>query len=497
MATQLVWLRNDLRLTDHPALYGASDMGGAQSITTASEKADSTAASTTTTPDVHIVICMTPEQWCAHSESAAKQSLRVALIDALGKECEQKGIMLHTLHLNTFSECAPALLDLCQSLKCESIWWQSELPFDEQQRDSQVERLLSEHGVTVHHLAPDLIVSQPLLNNQGTPFKVFTPYYRRWIEILKSNAFYSYPEMPSKAKGTYGDVNHSTAINISNEYFANERYRDDIWPANYAHIKETLDSFCSLKEADYEAVREIPSTAGTSLLSPYLALGAVGPRELLSALKNGYQIREEGYWADSIWLKELAWRDFYKQLMWHFPRLSMRQAFKPETEQIIWSKNDTHFQAWCDGQTGFPIVDAAMRQLNQTGWMHNRLRMITASFLTKLLFIDWRKGEDYFMSKLIDGEFAANNGGWQWSASTGCDAVPYFRVFNPTRQSETYDTNGHFIRRFVPELSALSDKEIHSPSVSHRQQCRYPEPIIDYKSARKHAIDAFAEYTHK
>ncbi|WP_315982612.1 FAD-binding domain-containing protein [Aliamphritea spongicola] len=154
------------------------------------------------------------------------------------------------------------------------------------------------------------------------------------------------------------------------------------------------------------------------------------------------------YWLESDWLRELAWRDFYRQLLIQFPAINKHKPFKADTDQIRWQQNDAHWQAWCTGRTGFPIIDAAMRQLLQTGWMHNRLRMLTASFLTKLLFQDWRRGEAFFMQHLVDGDFAANNGGWQWSASVGCDAAPYFRVFNPLRQSEKFDPEGLFIRRF-------------------------------------------------
>ena len=167
-------------------------------------------------------------------------------------------------------------------------------------------------------------------------------------------------------------------------------------------------------------------------------------------------------------------------------------ANRSETERVAWRQDEIGFQAWCEGKTGFPIVDAAMRQLLQTGWMHNRLRMITASFLSKLLLIDWHRGEQFFMQHLIDGEFAANNGGWQWSASTGVDAAPYFRVFNPTRQSERFDADGEFIRRFVPELRQVPGKQIHNPSDQTRQETGYPMPVVDYKPARQAAIEAFA-----
>ena len=173
------------------------------------------------------------------------------------------------------------------------------------------------------------------------------------------------------------------------------------------------------------------------------------------------------------------------------PDLSKSLPFKPETQRVQWNQDQAAFKAWCEGKTGFSIVDAAMRQLNQTGWMHNRLRMIAASFLTKLLLIDWREGEKYFMETLIDGEFAANNGGWQWSASTGCDAAPYFRVFNPTRQSERFDPDGQFIKKFVPELKNVDSKHIHAPTRAICQQTGYSEPVVDYKQARAYAIAAF------
>ncbi|TDO98223.1 cryptochrome/photolyase family protein [Marinomonas balearica] len=490
MSIQLIWLRNDLRLTDHPAIYGASN----ERLSTDSNK------SVTHHNELHIVVTLTPEQWGKYDESTAKQSLRLALIQALVDKSATKDITFHLLHLNAFSDCAPALLDLCQALNCHSIWWQSELPYDERQRDAQVEVLLGEHNINVHSLAPDILVSQPVLNGQGLPFKVFTPFYRRWLDALKKNHFYVYPDaLPNNCNNGQKEPPKAQLRSYAalNTLLEKRHYRDDLWPANYTHIKESLNTFCETKASHYKDTRDFPAISGTSLLSPYLSLGAIGPRELLSTLRDHHNKEAGEDWTAGTWLKELAWRDFYRQLMWQFPHLSKRKAFKPETERIVWLENKDHFQAWCDGQTGFPIVDAAMRQLKQTGWMHNRLRMITASFLTKLLFMDWRKGEAYFMSQLIDGEFAANNGGWQWSASTGCDAAPYFRVFNPTRQSETYDKKGKFIRFFVPELQHLSDKDIHKPTPEQCKKTRYPEPIIDYKSARAYAIEAFAHYTRK
>jgi deoxyribodipyrimidine photo-lyase len=191
-----------------------------------------------------------------------------------------------------------------------------------------------------------------------------------------------------------------------------------------------------------------------------------------------------------VWLNELIWRDFYRHLLYHFPRLSQEQNFNQKYNSMQWLNNKSHFSLWCQGQTGYPIVDAAMRQLNQTGWMHNRLRMIVASFLTKHLLIDWRWGERYFMSKLIDGDLAANNGGWQWAASTGCDAQPYFRIFNPIRQSERFDLKGAFIRKYLPELKDVPDNKIHFPHdfiEASAMQCYWPA-MVDHKAARARAL---------
>lgn len=464
--TQLVWLRNDLRLSDHPAIFEAQQQG-----------------------DMALVVCLTPEQWHEHNESNAKCALREQLIQTLQQQAHSQGIPCHVLSLKRFSDCADALVKLCQNQGYQQLWWQNELPVHEAQRDAKVETQLNQSGISCQRLAPDLIVSEPVLNQQGQPFKVFTPFYKRWLATLVS-----------KVSTPYGLPAQQSPVNTMPEPFTalsdRNSYRGDLWPADYQVIREKLWLFCHNKEPDYDELRDFPAKPYTSTLSPYLALGAIGPRECLEAIIHSCAEGERD-WQASVWLKELAWRDFYKQLMGFFPDLSKSLPFKPETQYVQWKHNPAGFQAWCEGNTGFPIVDAAMRQLNQTGWMHNRLRMIAASFLTKLLLIDWRAGEKYFMEKLIDGEFAANNGGWQWSASTGCDAAPYFRVFNPTRQSERFDPDGQFIKKFVPELKNIDSKKIHDPSSAIRKQTGYCEPVVDYKQARAHAIAAFENLKDK
>lgn len=457
-ATQLVWLRNDLRLDDHPALALSAEQGLLQ-----------------------VVFCATPKQWQQHHESAARLGLRAVVLQDLADRLAQRGIPFHLLEVDYFMDVPAKLLRFCQQKNIRDIWFQAETPLNELRRDQAVSEALSKADINVHILAEDLLVALPVHTQQNEPFKVFTPYYRRWLQILEDIQQAPYPEPTLQGKALIPTI-------LKCDWAG--KFRNDLWPGNEQKALERLSVFCELKLGDYKTQRDFPHKAATSTLSPYLANGQLGPRRLLATIQL-YCAKADRDWCHDDWLRELAWRDFYKQLLLFFPRLSLGKAFKPETEQIIWRTDEVGFKAWCEGKTGFPIVDAAMRQLNQTGWMHNRLRMISASFLSKLLLLDWRRGEHYFLETLIDGEFAANNGGWQWSASTGVDAAPYFRVFNPTLQSERYDPQGLFIQRFVPELKGVPVRQVHNPPTELRKQCGYPQPIVDYKEARKEAIATF------
>uniref|UniRef100_UPI002896DFC4 FAD-binding domain-containing protein n=1 Tax=Leclercia sp. TaxID=1898428 RepID=UPI002896DFC4 len=232
---------------------------------------------------------------------------------------------------------------------------------------------------------------------------------------------------------------------------------------------------------------------GTSRLSACLALGVLSPRQCLHRLLAEQPEALEGG-PGAVWLNELIWRECYRHLMTYHPDLCKYRPFIRWTDNVEWQSDDVQLKAWQEGQTGYPIVDAAMRQLNETGWMHNRLRMITASFLVKDLLIDWRAGERYFISQLIDGDLAANNGGWQWAASTGTDAAPYFRIFNPTTQGQKFDSDGVFIRRWLPELATVPDKAIHDPWIWADKQgvtLAYPRPVVDHKQARVATLAAY------
>ncbi|EWM40830.1 FAD binding domain of DNA photolyase family protein [Bordetella holmesii 35009] len=243
----------------------------------------------------------------------------------------------------------------------------------------------------------------------------------------------------------------------------------------------------------YHERRDLPALPGTSALSPYLASGVLSPAQCLrAALRANQGEIDSGQQGARAWITELLWREFYLHLLAAYPALSMHQPMRPETRYLAWRRAPEDLRAWQEGRTGIPLVDAAQRQLLATGWMHNRLRMVSAMFLAKNLLLDWRLGEAWFMGHLIDGDLAANNGGWQWSASTGADAVPYFRVFNPITQSRRFDPKAAFLRHWLPELAGLDDKSIHEPSDAQRRATGYPQAIADLKTSRLRAIEAFS-----
>jgi deoxyribodipyrimidine photo-lyase len=464
----LVWLRNDLRLEDNPALHYASITG-----------------------KVRVVYILTFKQWKIHNVSEASIAFRLARVKELAVECGDLGIEFEILQVDLFSQVSELLKVYCQDHNIDSLWYNKETPFDENKRDQEVKQTLESISVKTHDKPYDLIVSQPVYNLAGNAFKVFTAYYKKWLIMLQNQ---NNKVLDSPSSQGQKIINNTKIIDNTHSEF-----RIDLWPVDSEEINKRFNRFTKKKIFDYESLRDFPSSPATSLLSPYLALGMIGPRQCLEKIRLSYENSGDHgneQWLSDPWLRELTWRDYYRQLMIHFPHVSKNKDFKSNTQNIPWMDEGEEYKAWCKGQTGFPLIDAAMRQLNQTGWMHNRLRMLAASFLTKLLFIDWRTGEKYFMQTLIDAEHSANNGGWQWSASTGCDSAPYFRVFNPTRQSEKFDKTGDFIRKFVPELASLDNKSIHNPSDQQRLNNNYPGPVVDYKFARIRAIELFKKHTN-
>lgn len=355
-------------------------------------------------------------------------------------------------------------------------------------RDAAVAQRLEVLGIAFTQVKDQVIFAKnEVMTQKETPFHVFTPYYRRWMAKLYAGAidcqqdnwaqladnqkalpaaFQPPPEMPTlEALGFTPQTLLLSGVETS--------------------AQALLEDFLTRIDR-YHLARDFPSKKGVSYLSVHVRFGTLSIRHLVTL---ALEADNEGA---QVWLKELVWREFYQQFLTHYPNV-VRESFKEEYRDLKWENNEAWFECWKAGQTGYPLIDAAMRQLLHSGYMHNRLRMIVASFLVKDLLIDWRWGEAWFAKMLLDFDLAANNGGWQWAASTGCDAQPYFRIFNPITQSEKFDPSGDFIRRYVPEIAHLDNKSIHAPwlSKTHKKPLNYPDPIVDHKTQRLKALELF------
>jgi deoxyribodipyrimidine photo-lyase len=452
----LLWFRNDLRIHDNPALHHFLNVNDSDKERKA-------------------IFFISEKQWHAHDWSPIKIDFIKRHAHALVEQLSQLNIKLELVSSPDFSSQITFLKAYCEKNNISRVVANSELEFNEQQRDKH----LIEQGVPLTLFEADVIVPKgKLLNKSGQMYKVFTPFKRAWLQYVRQYGF-DYLGKP--------EIIHQPTIPVDNKL----THCSSAWPLACEYERNTLGSFYQDKLIDYEKVRDIPSIKGTSGISPYLASGTISVRYVLIALLNhSPDILLATDSAEFSWLNEIIWRDFYRHLMFHEQKLCKNFCFKDKYNGIYWPYNESLFTAWCEGRTGYPLVDAAMKQLNQTGWMHNRLRMVVASFLTKHLLIDWRKGEKYFMQQLIDGDLASNNGGWQWAASTGCDAQPYFRIFNPIRQSERFDPDGTFIRKYIPELKDVPDKKIHFPHQYIKDQGMdiYWPAIVEHKEARQKAL---------
>ena len=369
-------------------------------------------------------------------------------------------------------------------------------------RDGLVRGHLAEHGIALHTGKDHVVFErQEVMTQSGTAFSVFTPYKNAWLR--KVNDFYlkAYPvERHARNLAPVPEALRQPVPRLSDIGFEPTNLQALQIPTGESGAQALLADFLQRIDA-YGQRRDFPALKGPSYLSVHLRFGTVSIRQLAREAHQRMQAGSEGA---AVWLSELIWRDFYVQVLANFAHVGAGESFKRDYDAIHWDHGPHGhklFDAWCQGRTGYPLVDAAMRQLNQTGYMHNRLRMVVASFLCKDLGVDWRWGEKYFAQQLNDFDLSANNGGWQWASSSGCDAQPYFRIFNPVSQSEKFDAEGKFIRRYVPELAGLSAKAIHAPWLAGELELQaagielgktYPRPIVDHAEAREKTLERYA-----
>jgi deoxyribodipyrimidine photo-lyase len=442
------WIRRDLRLTDNLALQAALQ-----------------------TDSVLPIFILDP---AFAKTSPRRTNFLYAGLNTLDQDLKKRGSYL----VVRSGKPVDVLQKLYQEIKIETIFAEEDFTPYARTRDAQVSKALPLQlisGQTTHH-------PKSILKPDGKPYTIYTPYSKRWKADLTSINI-----VPASEKmDTPAEIQSESLPQFSNT---------PLFPAGEQEALVRLEEFLHTKIYSYADDRNRMDLDGTSSLSPYLRFGMLGLRQAVSAAQQaiGTAGSAESKRNAEIWLNELIWREFYIQILYHFPHVS-KGSFNASLAKIPWRNNEEEFEQWKLGETGVPIVDAAMRQLKETGWMHNRARMIVASFLVKDLLIDWRWGEAWFMENLLDGDPAANNGGWQWTAGTGTDAAPYFRIFNPVLQSEKFDPNGDYIRKWIPELSNLNKKEIHAPWNFNIKISGYPEkPIVDREIVKERTLKAYNE----
>lgn len=464
MGTAIVWLRQDLRLADNPAFFEAcADHQEVIPVYILDEK--------------HSVLGAAQAWWLHHS--------LIALNDALKK---QLGLTLILRKGNP----AEILLELVNSFSVDAIYWNRCYEPSSIERDKKIKTSIQESGVNVFSFNGSLF-NEPwtISNKSGGFFKVFTPYWKTCRHLLSSQQLKLVVHKPAAVDVVSDDLHQwqlLPRLNWASQF-------SHFWTPGEAGAQQKLSEFISDHLHGYKTQRDIPEQQATSHLSPHLHFGEISPWTILRALEYAKLDPHSDLASAEHFLSELGWREFSYYLLYHTPTLPY-ENFKTEFNAFPW-QNDAHLlKQWQRGMTGYPIVDAGMRELWATGYMHNRVRMIVASFLTKDLFIDWRLGAAWFLDTLVDADLANNSASWQWVAGCGADAAPYFRIFNPVLQSQKFDPNGAYICRWVPELSSLNKESIHAPwelkdAAAIYQKTNYPKPIINHKEARMKALDYY------
>ncbi len=423
----IFWFRRDLRLEDNAGLYRAL---------------------TSEYPVLPIFIFDKEILDKLENKEDARVEFIYDTISEIKENLEKEGSSL----LVTYSKPLEAFKQILQDYDVAAVYTNEDYEPYATERDEAVEKLLTDNDISFHSYKDQVIFSKDeVLKDDGTPYKVFTPYSKVWK--AKLNDFYRKPYPAEKYFKNFVESKKLPLISLKEMGFAASEI-----PIPDRKVKaELLNS--------YGKKRNFPAAEATSRLGIHLRFGTLSIRKLLAFAED----------KSTVFVNELIWREFYMMILWHFPKVGKGHAFRAAYDNIEWEHDEEAFKNWCEGKTGYPIVDAGMRELNATGFMHNRVRMITASFLCKHLLLDWRLGEAYFAEKLLDFDLSANNGGWQWSSSSGCDSAPYFRVFNPQLQLEKFDKNLEYVKKWVPEYGTKN----------------YPEPIVDHKFARERVLERY------
>ncbi|CAN8101181.1 unnamed protein product [Discula destructiva] len=479
------WFKMDLRTTDNRALSMASAKAKEAGV-----------------PLIALYV-VSPLDWEAHLTGAIRVDFTLRTLEVLKADLAKLDIPLHIETVERRKDVPSRIASLMEEWGASHLFANLEYEVDELRREAKMVRMLAEQG-KAFELVHDTCVVPPgnLKSGAGRQYAVYSPWYRAWMAHIHSNLDLleeSDPpaKNPDSARTKFGMLFDSQVPEApaSKKLSADDAKKHrSLWPAGEHEAHKRLSKFCEEMINSYAAKRNFPADNGTSSLSVHLASGTLSARACVRTARNHNSTKklDGGSQGIQTWISEVAWRDFYKHVLVNWPYVCMNKPFKPEYSNIEWSYDKGHFEAWAKGRTGFPIVDAAMRQVQHMGYMHNRCRMIVASFLSKDLLIDWRMGERFFMENLIDGDFASNNGGWGFSASVGVDPQPYFRVFNPLLQSEKFDAEGEYIRKWVPELKDVKGKAIHDPygrgAAAIAKKGGYPKAIVDHKGCRERAL---------
>ena len=486
------WYKCDLRTFDNKALHIASQKAKANGVP---------------------LICtyvVSPQDFKAHMTSPARVDFILRSLEVLKEDLGKLDIPLYVETVEKRQRISERIFELCEQWGASHLYANIEYEVDELRREARMVRDGIAKGIAFS-VVPDTGVVAPgeLSTGTGTQYAVYSPWFRAWVAYLHKHPhhldLYDSPSSnPPSARKDFSFLFESPIPSAPKNKSLTEEEKvrfGSLWPAGEHSAITRLQKFLSEKVSTYKDTRNFPAANTTAVLSVHFASGTLSARTAVRSARdaNTTKLLDGGDAGIKGWISEIAWRDFYKHVLAHWPYVCMNKPFKPEYTDIKWSYDTALFEKWCTGQTGYPFIDAAMRQLLHTGYMHNRARMAVASFLAKDLLIDWRMGERFFMEHLIDGDFASNNGGWGFSASTGVDPQPYFRIFNPILQSEKFDPEGEYIRKWVPELEGVKrrSKAIHDPygrgEGALATKTGYPRMCVDHKEARNEALKRYKE----